>query len=162
MMQLPNALPGLSDGGAHVGIICDASFPSYLLSYWTRDRNEGRFPIEWVVQFRHLDPPSFWDYKIEELLASGMKADINIIDYDALAIDAPRMVCDLPGGASRLMQKSKWFCSHLCIRRADYTELSSVSCSSRRTDSDVKSINRLRNRICACHEAIALGRHIAR
>ena len=109
MMQLPNALPGLSDGGAHVGIICDASFPSYLLSYWTRDRKEGRFPIEWVVQFLTSRPAQFLGLHDRGVLASGMKADINIIDYDALAIDAPRMVCDLPGGASRLMQKASGF-----------------------------------------------------
>ena len=109
MLLLPNALPGLSDGGAHVGIICDASFPSYLLSYWTRDREEGRFPIEWVIQFLTSRPAQFLGLEDRGVLVSGMKADINIIDYDALSIDSPRMVCDLPGGASRLMQKSKGF-----------------------------------------------------
>ncbi|MAA80254.1 MAG: amidohydrolase [Deltaproteobacteria bacterium] len=109
MMMLPNALPGLSDGGAHVGIICDASFPTYLLSYWTRDRKEGKFPIEWVVQFLTSRPAQFLGLEDRGLLASGMKADINIIDYEALSIDAPRMVCDLPGGSSRLMQKASGF-----------------------------------------------------
>ena len=109
MMTLPNALPGLSDGGAHVGIICDASFPSYLLSYWTRDRGEGKFPIEWVIQFLTSRPAQFLGLDDRGVLASGMKADINIIDYESLSIDAPRMICDLPGGASRLMQKATGF-----------------------------------------------------
>ena len=109
MMMLPNALPGLSDGGAHVGIICDASFPTYLLSYWTRDREEGKIPVPWVIQFLTSRPAQFLGLSDRGVLAAGKKADINIIDYEALSIDAPRMVGDLPGGASRLMQKADGF-----------------------------------------------------
>ena len=109
MISLPNALPGLSDGGAHVGIICDASFPSYLLSYWTRDRSMGTFSKEWVIQFLTSRPAEFLGLQDRGLLKVGMKADINIIDYENLSLDAPRMVCDLPGGASRLMQKASGF-----------------------------------------------------
>jgi N-acyl-D-aspartate/D-glutamate deacylase len=109
MMSLPNALPGLSDGGAHVGIICDGSFPSYLLSYWTRDRNTGRFPLEWAIQFLTERPAEYLGLEDRGVLLVGKKADINVIDYQELSLDTPKMIDDLPGGASRLMQKASGF-----------------------------------------------------
>jgi N-acyl-D-aspartate/D-glutamate deacylase len=109
MMSLPNALPGLSDGGAHVGIICDGSFPSYMLSYWTRDRETGLFPIEWAVQYLTERPARFLGFEDRGTLVVGKKADLNIIDYQNLSLDAPKMIDDLPGGASRLMQKATGF-----------------------------------------------------
>ena len=109
MLSLPNALAGLSDGGAHVGIICDASFPSYLLSYWTRDRKEGLFPISWAVQFLTQKPADFLGLHDRGVLAVGKKADINIIDYERLSLDTPKMINDLPSGSHRLMQKAEGF-----------------------------------------------------
>ena len=109
MLTHPKSLPGLSDGGAHVGVICDASFPSYLLSYWTRDRKEGLLPIPWVIQFLTQRPAQFLGLSDRGILEVGKKADINVIDYERLSLTAPRMVYDLPSGAARLIQKSDGF-----------------------------------------------------
>jgi len=111
MLKHPQALPGLSDGGAHVGTICDASFPSYLLQYWTRDRAGERLPIEWVVSFLTKRVADFLGLSDRGVLEVGKKADINVIDYDGLRLLAPYMVQDLPGNAQRLMQKSDGFVS---------------------------------------------------
>jgi len=107
MLQHPKALPGLSDGGAHVGTICDASFPTYLLSYWTRDRpNKGRPGIELsrALQMLSADGADYLGLNDRGRLAVGMKADINIIDYEALSLGVPKMVQDLPAGGQRLLQ----------------------------------------------------------
>ena len=113
MLTHPNALLGLSDGGAHVGTICDASFPAYLLSYWTRDRAEGRLSVERAVQMLTADAADYLGLADRGRLAVGQRADINVIDYDALAIDAPRMVQDLPAGGQRLLQGARGFVTTL-------------------------------------------------
>jgi len=107
MLQHPKALPGLSDGGAHVGTICDASFPSYLLSYWTRDRiAKGRsgIALERAVQMLSSDGARYLGLTDRGQLKVGLKADINIIDYQKLSLGVPRMVQDLPAGGQRLLQ----------------------------------------------------------
>ena len=107
MLQHPQALPGLSDGGAHVGTICDASFPTYLLSYWTRDRpRKGRSGIELTraLQMLTADGADYLGLKDRGRLRPGMKADINIIDYDKLSLGVPEMIQDLPAGGQRLLQ----------------------------------------------------------
>jgi len=107
MLSLPNALPGLSDGGAHVGTICDASFPTYLLSYWTRDRvkkNKPSIKLERAVQMLTADGADYLGLSDRGRLAIGQKADINVIDYEALSLDVPKMVKDLPAGGQRLLQ----------------------------------------------------------
>jgi len=109
MLEHPRALPGLSDGGAHVGLICDASFPTYLLSYWTRDRAKDCFPLVWAVQFLTQRPAQFLGLDDRGVIAAGKKADINIVDYDQLQLEAPKMVYDLPSNAARLMQKACGF-----------------------------------------------------
>jgi len=107
MMQHPKALPGLSDGGAHVGFICDASFPTYLLSYWTRDRiKQGREGME-LPKAIHMLTAKSADYlglTDRGRLEVGMKADINVIDYDRLDLGVPKLVRDLPAGGQRLLQ----------------------------------------------------------
>ncbi len=117
MITHPLALPGLTDGGAHVGYICDASMPSYLLSYWTRDRDagdrntgdrntgdKGKIPLERAVQMLTKDCAEFLGLDDRGVLAVGKKADINIIDYDNLSLGVPKMVKDLPAGGQRLLQ----------------------------------------------------------
>ena len=107
MMNHPKALPGLSDGGAHVGFICDASFPTYLLSYWTRDRKKaGRAGIELprAIQMLTADGADYLQLTDRGRLKPGLKADINIIDYEALELGVPEMVKDLPAGGQRLLQ----------------------------------------------------------
>ena len=107
MMRHPKALPGLSDGGAHVGTICDASFPTYLLAHWTRDRlNRGKpgITLPRAVQMLTADGADYLGLSDRGRIAIGQKADLNIIDYDALSLGVPVMVQDLPAGGQRLLQ----------------------------------------------------------
>jgi len=104
MLTHPLALPGLSDGGAHVGTICDASFPTYLMTHWGRDRPKGRIPIERLIQMQTQDTSRFMGFSDRGELAVGMRADINVIDFDNLKLGRPALVADLPAGGSRLMQ----------------------------------------------------------
>lgn len=107
MMRHPKALPGLSDGGAHVGTICDASFPTYLLSHWTRDRlrsgKEG-ITLPRAVQMLTADCADYLGVNDRGRIAVGLRADINIIDYNALDLGVPVMIKDLPAGGQRLLQ----------------------------------------------------------
>lgn len=106
MMQHPNSIMGLSDGGAHVGTICDASFPTYLLSYWARDRKTGQIPLEKAVQKLTAELADFVGFKDRGRLKEGLKANINVIDHTGLSIKPPRMVQDLPAGGQRLLQNA--------------------------------------------------------
>ncbi len=113
MLTHPNAMLGLSDGGAHVGTICDASFPAFLLSYWTRDRADHRIPLARAVQMLTADGADYLSLADRGRLKVGLKADINVIDHDRLSLGAPRMVRDLPAGGQRLLQEAKGFRSTL-------------------------------------------------
>ena len=104
MMTHPAALPGLSDGGAHVGTICDASFPTFLLTHWTRDRSDGRIPLARAIQMLSADGADYLGLKDRGRLNVGMRADINVIDHEKLRLGAPQMVRDLPAGGQRLLQ----------------------------------------------------------
>ena len=107
MMRHPKALPGLSDGGAHVGTICDASFPTYLLAHWTRDRLARGKPgitLPRAVQMLTADAADYLGLTDRGRIAVGQKADLNIIDYEALSLGVPVMVKDLPAGGQRLLQ----------------------------------------------------------
>jgi len=107
MLTHPKALPGLSDGGAHVGTICDASFPTYLLTYWTRDRakkNRRSIALERAIQMLTADGADYLGLADRGRVEIGKKADLNIIDYENLSLGVPRMVQDLPAGGQRLLQ----------------------------------------------------------
>lgn len=104
MLTHPSALPGLSDGGAHVGTICDASFPTYLLTHWTRDRAEGRIPLARAIQMLTADGADYLGLKDRGRLKVGMRTDINVIDHENLRLGTPHMVRDLPAGGQRLLQ----------------------------------------------------------
>jgi len=106
MMQHPNTLLGLGDGGAHVGVLCDASALTYALTHWTRDRAEGRFPLEWMVRRLTRDNANAIGLHDRGVLAPGHRADINVIDYDRLRLRVPQVVYDLPSGGRRLMQQA--------------------------------------------------------
>ena len=107
MMKNPATVLSLSDGGAHCGVICDASFPTYMLTYWVRDRERGeRFPLEEIVAKQTRDTARLYGLNDRGVLAPGMKADVNIIDFDKLSIRAPEMVFDLPAQGRRLIQKA--------------------------------------------------------
>ena len=104
MLTHPKALPGLSDGGAHVGTICDASFPTYLLTHWCRDRAQGKISLSRAIQMLTADGADYLGLKDRGRLKVGLRADINIIDHDRLRLGPPRMVKDLPAGGQRLLQ----------------------------------------------------------
>jgi N-acyl-D-aspartate/D-glutamate deacylase len=106
MMADPNALIGLGDGGAHVGILTDASAITYMLTHWTRDRTRGpKFPISWAIKRLTSDNARAIGLNDRGLIRHGAKADINIIDFDRLKLHAPEVVYDLPSGGRRLIQK---------------------------------------------------------
>jgi N-acyl-D-aspartate/D-glutamate deacylase len=104
MIAHKDCVMGLGDGGAHVGIISDASFATYLLTHWGRDRAKGKFDIGYLIKRQTLDTARAVGLNDRGTLAPGMKADINVIDMDALKVNAPTMAYDLPAGGKRLLQ----------------------------------------------------------
>ncbi|HJQ55445.1 MAG TPA: amidohydrolase family protein [Vineibacter sp.] len=105
MLTHRDTIPGLGDGGAHCGIICDASFSTYMLTHWARDRRRGqRLPIEWVVSAQARETAEAVGLRDRGVLKAGYKADVNIIDFDRLKLRPPEVVYDLPTGGRRLTQ----------------------------------------------------------
>ena len=98
---------GLGDGGAHVGLICDSSYPTLLLSFWTRQRSRGaRLSLEAAVRKLTSEPAHLYGLRDRGLVAPGHRADLNVIDLDALALRQPQVVHDLPADARRLIQRA--------------------------------------------------------
>ena len=107
MFLHPSGVSGLSDGGAHCGTICDASMPTWLLTFWARDRKRGeRLPLEYVVQKQSRDTARLFGLTDRGTLEPGMKADLNIIDHDRLTLHPPKLVADLPAGGQRFDQQA--------------------------------------------------------
>ncbi|MGE0383156.1 MAG: amidohydrolase family protein [Gammaproteobacteria bacterium] len=105
LMLHERAVVGLGDGGAHVASVCDASYPTTLLAYWARDRRRGaRIELPWAVQSLTSRPARAFGFFDRGVLAPGLKADINVIDFERLKMQAPRMRHDLPAGRKRLVQ----------------------------------------------------------
>lgn len=104
MLADPNAIMGLGDGGAHVGFITDAGFPTWLMSYW--GRQQGRFPVEDVIRRLTSDTAKAAGLSDRGVLAVGKKADLNVIDWEATGFSDPYVARDLPAGGKRLLQKS--------------------------------------------------------
>ena len=110
MMQHPNALLGLGDGGAHLGIICDSATYTHTVVHWTRDRTRGpKMALPWIIQKLTRDPARAIGLHDRGVLAPGFKADINVIDYAALKIEPMTVQFDLPSGGRRLMQESRGY-----------------------------------------------------
>jgi N-acyl-D-aspartate/D-glutamate deacylase len=110
MIAHPHTVPGLSDGGAHVGTICDASFPTSLLTHWGRDRARGTtFALPFLVQRQSRATAEAVGLLDRGLLAPGYKADVNIIDFENLTLTPPLMVRDLPAGGKRLVQGARGY-----------------------------------------------------
>lgn len=110
MLTHPAAINGLSDGGAHVRMICDASIPTYLLTHWARDRARGpRIPVEEAVRLQTSATAEVMGVTDRGTIAVGMRADVNVIDFENLALDPPRAVTDLPAGGRRLLQSAKGY-----------------------------------------------------
>jgi len=114
MMCHPNTLIGLGDGGAHVGILSDASAITYMLSHWTRDRTRGaRLPLAWAIKRLTSDNARAIGLNDRGVIRRGAKADVNVIDYDRLGIRAPEVVYDLPSGGRRLIQRTDGYVATL-------------------------------------------------
>jgi N-acyl-D-amino-acid deacylase len=107
MIQHPQAVMGLADGGAHCAIICDGSIPTTNVTIWTRDRTRGeKLPLEFIIRKQTQDTARLFGMHDRGVVAAGFKADLNVIDYDNLRVHQPQIVHDLPGGAKRLIQRA--------------------------------------------------------
>jgi len=110
MIAHPASIMGLSDGGAHCGLICDASMPTYMLTHWTRDRTRGeKLPVELVVHKQTQATARTYGMVDRGVLAPGMLGDVNVIDHANLTLYAPHMAHDLPAGGRRLLQHVEGF-----------------------------------------------------
>ncbi len=110
MLENVNTLSGLSDGGAHVGAICDVSLPTTMLTHWCRDRSRGpKLDLSKVIRGQTRDTAEAIGLFDRGRLAPGYLADLNIIDFERLELKAPHMVYDLPTGARRLMQEAEGY-----------------------------------------------------
>jgi N-acyl-D-aspartate/D-glutamate deacylase len=121
MIVHPSSVPGLSDGGAHVGMICDGSFPTTMITHWTRDRVRGpKLPLAEVVRMQTRDTARTLGLGDRGLIAPGYRADLNVIDYDGLTLHAPQVVYDLPSGGRRLIQKASGYVATLVAGEVTY------------------------------------------
>lgn len=109
----PDTVLGLGDGGAHVGMICDAGYPTHVLGYWARDRERGRLRIEEAVRALTAVPAALHGMRDRGIIAPGRRADLNLIDPDRIALGAPRVSRDLPAGAKRILQGADGFVATL-------------------------------------------------
>jgi len=110
MLLHPRAALGLSDGGAHCGVICDASQPTFMLTHWTRDRSRGaHLPLEWVVKKQTHDTARLYGLGDRGTLEPGMVGDLNVIDHERLQLTNPRVARDLPAGGARLLQGAEGY-----------------------------------------------------
>jgi N-acyl-D-aspartate/D-glutamate deacylase len=107
MLRDPMTVQGLGDGGAHCAIVCDASMTTFLLTHWVRDRTRGpRLPLETAVRRLTADPAALYGLDDRGTLTPGKRADVNLVDFDALRLLYPERVTDLPAGAGRLVQRA--------------------------------------------------------
>ena len=110
MMEHPNTILGLGDGGAHCGSICDGSFTTHMLTHWTRDRKRGeKLELPWVIKAHCLDTAKAVGLNDRGVLAPGYKADINIVDLKKMQLRKPEVHFDLPAGGRRLMQYAEGY-----------------------------------------------------
>ena len=110
MLDRDDTVLGLGDGGAHCGVLCDASLPSYMLTHWVRDRERGeRFGLERVVAMQTSRTAALYGFADRGVVAPGYRADLNVIDLDGLRIAPPEMVHDLPAGGRRLIQRASGY-----------------------------------------------------
>ena len=123
MITHPRTVLGLSDGGAHCGLICDASMPTTLLTHWVRDRTRGpRLSIEQAVQLQTSRTAETYGFHDRGSLVPGMRADLNLIDLDGMRLHAPEMVFDLPAGGRRLIQRVDGYKATVVAGRVTYVD----------------------------------------
>ncbi|HLG47955.1 MAG TPA: amidohydrolase family protein [Reyranella sp.] len=115
LIEDPHTILGLSDGGAHCGVICDASLNTTMLAHWVRDRTRGpRLPLEFVVKALTSETADFYGFHDRGRLQPGKKADVNVIDFDGLHLHSPKMIFDLPAGGRRLVQEVDGYDMTIC------------------------------------------------
>jgi N-acyl-D-aspartate/D-glutamate deacylase len=123
MLQHDCVVPGLSDGGAHVGMICDGSFPTTNLVHWTRDRTRGpKRTLEQMVKAQCRDTAETVGLYDRGVLAPGYRADINVIDYPRLRLKAPSVAYDLPAGGRRLVQRAEGYTATIVAGQVTYRD----------------------------------------
>jgi N-acyl-D-aspartate/D-glutamate deacylase len=123
MLGHRDTVPGLSDGGAHVGMICDGSFPTTMLTHWTRDRVRGaKFSVEQVIRMQTRDTAEAVGLLDRGLIETGLRADLNVIDYDGLTLHAPAVAYDLPAGGRRLVQKADGYVATIVAGQITYRD----------------------------------------
>jgi N-acyl-D-aspartate/D-glutamate deacylase len=123
MLTHRDTIPGLSDGGAHVGMICDGSFPTSNITHWTRDRTRGpKLPLERMVQLQTRVTAQAVGLCDRGVVAPGYRADLNVIDYQRLTLEAPQVSYDLPAGGRRLMQRAHGYVATLVAGAVTYRD----------------------------------------
>lgn len=122
MLAHPHTIPGLSDGGAHVGTICDGSFPTTLLHYWARDRERGTLALPFVVQRQARDTARAVGLDDRGVLEPGYRADLNVIDMAALRLHRPEVRFDLPAGGRRMVQRADGYRHTVVAGQETYTD----------------------------------------
>jgi N-acyl-D-aspartate/D-glutamate deacylase len=120
MIAAEHTLISLSDGGAHVGLISDGSQPTYLLTHWGRDRPTGRFDLSWLVKRLTSDGARAVGLHDRGMIAPGLRADINVIDFARLQCERPEIACDLPGGAKRFLQRARGYVATIVAGQVTY------------------------------------------
>jgi N-acyl-D-aspartate/D-glutamate deacylase len=126
MLTHPAGVAGLGDGGAHCGVICDASMTTSLLTHWARDRTRGpKLELEWVVRKQTRDTAELYGLTDRGTVTPGMRADLNVIDFEGLRLHAPEVVHDLPAGGRRLVQQATGYTATIvagAVTRRDGTD----------------------------------------
>ena len=127
MFRDPNTIVALGDGGAHYGLICDASIPTFMVSHWARDRSRGeRLALPRVIKAITSDAAAVAGFKDRGLLREGYKADLNVIDFARLRLRIPEVHYDLPGGGKRLVQKADGYVATILSGRITYERRASL------------------------------------
>lgn len=120
-LEKDHSVFGLSDGGAHCGVLCDASVPTYMLAYMSRDRTKGPLlPVEFTVHKMTQDTAQLYGMYDRGVIAPGYKADLNVINFDELQLDAPEMTYDLPAGGKRIVQRASGYTATISAGEVTY------------------------------------------
>jgi N-acyl-D-aspartate/D-glutamate deacylase len=123
MLGHRDTVPGLSDGGAHVGMICDGSFPTSNITHWTRDRTRGpKLALEQMIRMQTRDTAEAVGLLDRGLIEVGLRADLNVIDYDGLTLHAPGVAYDLPAGGRRLVQRADGYVATVVAGQITYRD----------------------------------------
>lgn len=110
MLKHRDTVPGLGDAGAHLGVMCDATYSTFMLTHWARDRVRGeKIPLPLVVKALSRDTAGVIGLEDRGLIAPGLRADLNVIDFDKLQLGQPEVRNDLPAGGRRVIQTARGY-----------------------------------------------------